>query len=543
MASPRRRLLLLAVLAPAILTVIAGAYMILMASLEGESRGFWASLQWASETLTTTGYGGDAHWQHPAMVLFVVLVQLLGLSVVFLVVPILVIPYFEERFQGRLPRGAPDLEDYVLLYRWGPAVATLVEELERAEVPFVIYEEEEPVARMLFERGHTIVHGRLRDDDPDPKLWTRARAIIANGSDEENGGMILAVRQLEYDGEILALAEHPLHRRPMTLAGADAVYTPKHVQAAALADLAVERVAGRVAGMGMLKGRLQVAELRVVGGSDLAGKTLRQADLRRRTGATVIGRWRGGDFVEQPGADEVIEARSILVAVGSEESLTRAAELATPLPPQGPVLVVGYGEVGRKVAEFLRDAECEVRTLDRQALDGVDFVGDALDPALLRKAGAAEARTVVLCVDNDTTTLFLTTVVRDLAPDVPIVARVERTRNVQRMHAAGADFGSSLAEVAGEILAHKLLGDAWLSLGQRVKLVRVSAAGMKGKSLAEARIGARTGCAVVAIQRGEDVLLDIPDDLQLADADELCLCAREDAIEKFFAEFPDSRQA
>ncbi len=39
-----------------------------MAYLEGTPRGFWESLEWSAETLTTTGYGADSHWRHPAMV-------------------------------------------------------------------------------------------------------------------------------------------------------------------------------------------------------------------------------------------------------------------------------------------------------------------------------------------------------------------------------------------------------------------------------------------------------------------------------------------
>ncbi|MBL4685227.1 MAG: NAD-binding protein [Nannocystaceae bacterium] len=543
MSSSRRRLLLLIGAFPLLLVIIALLYMSAMTHLEGETRGFWQSLEWAAETLTTTGYGRDAHWRNPAMILFVVVVQLVGMSVAFLVIPVFVMPYFEERFQGRLPHTAPKFSDFVLIYRFGPAISTLVDLLERAGHRVVILEEDEPVARRLHERGRTVVYANLRDDEPDAELLIRARAIIANGDDDDNGAFVLAARQAGFKGEIIAMAEEPLHRRPMMLAGATAVYTPKHIQAAALVSLATERIAQRVAGLRQLRGKLRIAELRVDAGSELAGSTLRKSDLRRRSGATVIGRWRGGEFLEHPDPDEILAVRSILVVVGSERAVTEAGAMATPLQREGPVLVVGYGDVGAKVAQILRDMGKAVRVLDRVAQDGVDIVGDALDAAVLKRAGAAEACAVVLAVGNDATTLFATAVARDAVADVPIVARVQRSENVQRIHLAGADFGLSLAEVAGEILAHKLLGEEWLSLAQRVKLVRVGAVGLVGKSLREGRIGQRTGCAVVAIEREDDVLVEISDGMVVQADDRLCLCAAEDDVERYYVEFPGSRIA
>jgi len=52
--STTRLLALLATL-PAVLLLLALAYKLGMDHLEGDPRGFWESLEWASETLTTTG--------------------------------------------------------------------------------------------------------------------------------------------------------------------------------------------------------------------------------------------------------------------------------------------------------------------------------------------------------------------------------------------------------------------------------------------------------------------------------------------------------
>lgn len=541
MSTPLRRVLMLLAVLPGVLAVLAGIYMVGMENLEGEPRSFSASMLWAAETLTSVGYGGDSHWDHPVMVGLVVVVQFLGLSVAFLVFPLVVMPYFEQRFEGRLPRGVPDLRDYVLVYRWSPAVDSLLGELDRAGVPVVVYEEDEPLARRLRDRGREIVYGFLEDGDLDPELIARARAIIANGSDPANGALVLAASEQSFRGEIIALADEPLHRRPMMLQGATAVYTPRHVQAAALAGLAHGRVASRLTGIQHLGGKLRIAELRVHRDSALAGQTIAEADIRRRTGASIIGRWSDGEFQARIPGSTRLDPGGILVAVGSEEALARLGEQAMPISAEGPFLVAGYGEVGRKVVEFLRDSGEPTVVIDREGAEGVDVVGDALDPAVLRRAGLGTARAVILAVGDDATNLFAAAVVRDLAPEVPIIARVTRVEQVERFHRAGADFAVSLGEVAGEILAHKLLGDEWISLEARLKLVGVRPAGLVGCKLRETNVGAKTGCTVVAIERDEEVFVDFSEDFVPAEGDRVHLCGTEDAIARYHEVFPGAR--
>lgn len=104
--------------------VLGAIYMLGMEHVEGTPRTFLQSIQWASETLTTTGYGADNHWNHPAVALFVILSQFLGLFLVFLIFPIFVLPYVEEQFEVRLQRALPPMDGRVLFYRYGPAIIT-----------------------------------------------------------------------------------------------------------------------------------------------------------------------------------------------------------------------------------------------------------------------------------------------------------------------------------------------------------------------------------------------------------------------------------
>jgi Trk K+ transport system NAD-binding subunit len=529
-------------LIPLGLLLVTVVYMLGMGQLEGETRDFWQSLAWASETLTTTGYGHDSQWQHPLMIAFVVAVQFIGVFLVFLLFPVLVIPFLEARFEERLPRTLPaKLWDFVLIYRYGPAVTSLIHDMERHRVAAVVLEEDESLARRLRDRGLNVVFSRLEDENPFRGGLGRARAVIANGADHENEVLVLSARESGFKGPIYVFVENPLHRKPIVLAGANAAYSPKHALAAALAAQASDRISPRVAGLQQLGTKLEVAELRIQRESPVAGVRLVEARIRERTGATIIGQWMEGEFNAEVGPETVLRPGAILVAAGSGESIARLGSLATPLAQSGGFLVAGYGQVGHKVVEMLGDAGERTVVIDNKSLEGVDLVADALDSEALVRAGVREARAVILALSTDAANLLATAVVRDIAPDVPIIARVNRAEEVARIRASGADFALSIGQVAGQLLGRQLFGEEFVSLEPRMRLVKASAAGLGGLNPASARIRESTGCSIVVIERDGDLLVDFDRDFEIHADDSIYLCGSEEGIDKYFEFFPDAR--
>src|SRR5882757_1783124 len=283
-----RRLIGLAVGLVLFLIASALLYQEGMARLEGTHRTFWDSFEWAAETLSTTGYGADSHWEHPAMVLLVVVVQFAGVFLVFLIVPIFLVPFLEERFERRVPRIAPKMANHVIVYRYGPTVETLLQNLTAHDVASIVVETDESAARAVLERQLPVVFSRAEEDALDICRLAQARALVANGRDEENAALILRARQMGFRGEIFAFVEEPAHRKPMELAGASAAYTPRHIIAAALAAHASERISPRLPGIDLVDG-LRRCELRIPPSSPFAGKTLRDAALGP-LGAVVVGK-------------------------------------------------------------------------------------------------------------------------------------------------------------------------------------------------------------------------------------------------------------
>jgi Trk K+ transport system NAD-binding subunit len=319
-----------------------------------------------------------------------------------------------------------------------------------------------------------------------------------------------------FAGEVYAFVEDPAHRKAMELAGATSAYTPRHIIAAALAAHASDRISPRLPGLERVRG-LERREIRVPAGSPLAGKTLAEARLP----VIVVGTWSRSQLGIPCVSDTRIEPSSVLEVVGDGESIERAATLlaGTTLRQAGPFLIAGYGEVGRKVHELLRDVEEDVRVIERREGPGVDVAGDVLDGSVLQKAGLSAARALVLALDSDDATLFATVIARDLARDVPIIARVNHARNLENIHRAGADYALSISGISGEMLSARLLGRSVRARPEHRRVTPIAAGEHAGRTIAELPYS-----IVIALSRGETTLRVTPA-TRVEPGDVLWVCA------------------
>ncbi|MCH7531046.1 MAG: cation:proton antiporter [Gemmatimonadetes bacterium] len=443
-----------------------------------------------------------------------------------------------ERFEGRLPLALPNVDGGVVVYGYGPEVDSLLSELERRDMASVVIEEDEAVARRLHERGQQVVLATLAEQELDLRPLTRAHALVLNGGDGANALLALSARDVGYEGPIIAMIEDPRRRSPMLLAGASATFAPTHVLAAVLCSRASARISPRVTGIRPLSRLLEVAELRVHDGSPLANSTLAQVRIRSLTGCNIVGQWRDASLHSPPAADETIRPGTILVAVGTPESIEKLSEMARPITQEGTIVVIGFGAVGQKLAEILTAVEEEVCVVDPVERPGVHVVGDIIDRDVLERVPLAGARVVVLALESDSATVFAATVLRDYAPDLPIIASVSLVENVARVQRAGVDFAISVSQVAGQLLARQVLGQT-VSLQPHIKLVRVGAGRLAGKNPVAERIRERTACTVVAVERDGRVGMDFPASFRLLADDALYICGTTDAVARYHEEFPE----
>ena len=159
---------------------------------------------------------------------------------------------------------------------------------------------------------------------------------------------------------------------------------------------------------------------------------------------------------------------------------------------------------------------------------------------MARAAKSSHARAVIIALAHDSTTIFTTTVIRNFAPEVPIFARVDRVKNVGRIHKAGADFVLSTSQVMVQIMTRHVLGHN-VSHQTRIKLVKVHPAKLTGKNPLASRIRELTGCSVVAIERQGQLVLNIDSSFELSKEDAIYICGSADAVNRYYDEFPTSQ--
>ncbi len=192
-------------------------------------------------------------------------------------------------------------------------------------------------------------------------------------------------------------------------------------------------------------------------------------------------------------------------APGSERNPRRA-------PPRGRWIVWGYGRFGQHVVRDLEGERIEM-VIIADTHQGppdpriIEAIGS--EPAILERAGIADAVGLIAGTGSDTTNLSIVAAARKLNPDLYIVARQNRQVNAPLYEAIGPDFTALVSEV----VAHECLARLTTPLLMRFLEVATS----RGDSFAAAliaRIEARCGLRVPLIwaarlnQRGAPAIME-----------------------------------
>jgi voltage-gated potassium channel len=130
---------------------------------------------------------------------------------------------------------------------------------------------------------------------------------------------------------------------------------------------------------------------------------------------------------------------------------------------QSHVVVIGYGTKGRAAVDTLvnngLDRESIVvvdpgsAALQEAHADGLAVVtGDATRRDVLRRAGVSEAEQVIITTNRDDSNVLATLTVRQLNPDVWIVAAVREQENVPLMRQSGANSVITSSDAVGRLL-------------------------------------------------------------------------------------------
>ena len=334
--TPERRLLVAALLLPALLVFGVAGYML----IEGWS--FLDALYMTVTAVTTVGFR-EVNPLSDGGRIFTIFLILFGVGVAFYILTTLVATVVEgdlglalgvRRMKGRI--GA--LRDHHILCGFGRVGEEVAREFTARNVPFVIVESNpEALERARKRDYHLIVEGDAAIDATLLEAGIRhARCLLAaSDSDAGNTYIVLTAKALNPSLFVVARAGQPVSEERVRRAGADRVISPysiggRRMALSALQPLVQDFIDTLAAGR---HGEQILAELEITQESGLAGLTIEGCFINC-PGATVLALQRGTDPIQVgPRASTVLEVSDRLMVLGDEAGLEALRPTAAPEQP------------------------------------------------------------------------------------------------------------------------------------------------------------------------------------------------------------------
>ena len=495
------------------------------------------AVYWVVTTMTTVGYGDVVFENLPGRV-FSAVVGLSGIFILFAVLlPVIVTPWLESLNRELPSKAPPKMKGHIIICGYNPIVEALAENFRRQKLPFLVIERSEETARKISKRYQVLWGDPAERDTLASANIGSASLLIANERDERNADISLTAREIS-GVEVVALAEDLARARFLSYAGASRVISPKALLGSFVAQITSPPRKGVFPGAIKLFGSLMVP-LPIYQGSPLIGKVVHDPALSE-TGAKVVGMWQKGRFVSIP-KDEVVSSHSVLMAVGEREGLDRLRELTMGPPRTGPLIVIGYGDVGRRIVAALTERGVSPSVVDRRELDDAPFrsiVGDGTSEEVLVESGVKDAAGVLIMLNDDSDVVFATLLARNLNGEAFIVARANHLSSAEKIYRAGADYVASVPIVASSMLARiaQRQEEEFTMIYEELEMTRFRVgfgSRLAGKRLSELNLPERFGCTVVAIEREEECLFSIGPETVLKRGDLLAILGSFEGIEKF----------
>jgi voltage-gated potassium channel len=237
--------------------------------------------------------------------------------------------------ERRRRRTIEQLRDHYIICGYGRVGRQVGREFRESGVPFVVLDFNPDAIEAAREGGVLFVEGNGTDDeDLAAAGLDRASGLVASSdSDADNLYITLSARSARPELLIVARASDVDAAKKLRLAGADRVVQPYSTAGKEMAKLVLKpQVAAFLDVVSATGGPdLRFEEIEVSGGSGQTGQTIKELNIRSRTGALVIAlRKRDGSFDTTPNPDVVIDEGDVMICVGTPSELVLLEEMFAP---------------------------------------------------------------------------------------------------------------------------------------------------------------------------------------------------------------------
>jgi voltage-gated potassium channel len=285
-------------------------------------------------TMTTVGYG-EIHPLSRAGRIFNSFLIIFGVTTIFIAIGAMTQTIIEMEFgdaigKRRNKRMIDKLKDHYIICGYGRVGRGAAGELAHAGVPYVIIDRDpERIERAMHAGALGVVADSTRDETLHQVGIERARGLVAAlATDADNLFVLLSAKGLNPKIFVATRAAEEGAEEKMRRAGADAVFAPYAMTGHRLAQSLLRPHVVQFLDFTTKEAGddITIEQVRVAPESEMAGKTIREMQLRKEVGVIVLAiRNARGEMMFNPPPDSPVNGADYLIVMGRPENL-RALE-------------------------------------------------------------------------------------------------------------------------------------------------------------------------------------------------------------------------
>ena len=207
--------------------------------------------------------------------------------------------------------------------------------------------------------------------------------------------------------------------------------------------------------------------------------------------------------------------------------------------------VIGLGRFGSSICKELSNEGMNVLAIDIDEQKVNEFkdiasyavIADATDEQALKDIGIKNFDHVIVAIGENIQASILTTVILSEMGVKKITVKAQNDYHEKILQKIGAHQVVHPERDMGRRLTHSFISNNildYLELSEEHSIVEVIASRkMIGKSLVELNIRAKYGCNVVAVKRGDDIIISLDAQFTIQANDVLIVIGRDEDISKF----------
>ncbi|MBU2920174.1 potassium channel protein [Winogradskyella psychrotolerans] len=284
-------------------------------------------------TVTTVGFAEviPLDPQSKIFTIFLILtsVVIVGYAISIITDYILSRNNFEDIKQRKMQKKIDAMSNHIIICGYGRNGKQAAKKLLAYDKPFVIIERDKEIIEKFQENNIPFVFGNANEDEVlfEAGIEKASTLISALPSDADNLFVVLSARQINSKLTIISRASEETSYNKLKLAGANNVILPDRIGGDHMASLVViPDLIEFIDNLGVVGERnINIEEIKVEQLYNINEvKTIRDLDLRRKTGCTVIGfKDDKGDYIVNPEAETKLIAGSKIIVLGRPEQIMK----------------------------------------------------------------------------------------------------------------------------------------------------------------------------------------------------------------------------